>query len=283
MVGWVITVMNAAGFWCRRSTAATVFGSHQGENPPACAHCPRRSRRRAGRPSPLPARMRANFSPTALPIELPMKAKSMTASSQGLRSMLAVPAMSALSEPRSHLGLGNPLRIRTEIEEAERIGGAQILVLLPRTCPGRRAGRPRGERAPGSGDRTAGRPRGSRRAPRPGEWQLGQVFGFSRAAPAGPAVLDGDVDPAGHDRPILEVGTRWALVAGRGSGAHLVQTSCRGRSSKALRLDRSERGRRHSEDLRPDRRNRVRRRACAGPVRRGRPRPPRESSLPAPA
>jgi hypothetical protein len=42
---------------------------------------------------------RANFSPTALPIEPPMNAKSMTASSQGLRSITASPAISASPSP----------------------------------------------------------------------------------------------------------------------------------------------------------------------------------------
>ncbi len=44
---------------------------------------------------------RANFSPTTLPIEPPMKAKSMTASSQGRRSIEAAPATSASPSPVS--------------------------------------------------------------------------------------------------------------------------------------------------------------------------------------
>ena len=42
---------------------------------------------------------RANFSPTVLPMEPPMKAKSITASSHGLRSIAAAPAMIASPSP----------------------------------------------------------------------------------------------------------------------------------------------------------------------------------------
>ena len=101
MVGCVITEMNAAGFWCRRSTAATVFGSCMSERIPSCMRAPPEAvTQTSGTPfSAARSHARANFSPTALPIEPPMKAKSMTASSQGLRSMLAAPAMSASPSP----------------------------------------------------------------------------------------------------------------------------------------------------------------------------------------
>ena len=73
---------------------------------------------------------RENFSPTTLPIEPPMNAKSMTASSQPRPSIAAWPITIASAEPGLHLGLGEPLGVRAQVEEVERILGVEVGRLL---------------------------------------------------------------------------------------------------------------------------------------------------------
>ena len=190
VVGCVITEMNAAGVWCRTSTAQTVFGSCMSERIPSCMRAPPEAvTQTSGTPlSAARSHARANFSPTALPIEPPMKAKSMTASSQGRRSIAGRAGDERVAEPRGHLGLGDPLGVRAEIEEAERIGGAQVLVLLVEGTPVGELVDPARARAPGSGARTAGRrAEALARARRPGSGSgsSGRCSGAaSRQAPA---------------------------------------------------------------------------------------------------
>ena len=73
---------------------------------------------------------RENFSPTTLPIEPPMNAKSMTASSQWRPSIAAAADHHGVGEPGLHLGLGEALGVGTKVEEAERILGMQLRRLL---------------------------------------------------------------------------------------------------------------------------------------------------------
>ena len=62
--------------------------------PPEAVTQTRGTRRSAAR-----SQARTNFSPTALPIDPPMKPKSITASSTGRRSMIAPPAIIASPRP----------------------------------------------------------------------------------------------------------------------------------------------------------------------------------------
>ena len=73
---------------------------------------------------------RTNFSPTTLPIEPPMNAKSMTASRHGCSFDRRAADDHRVAEPGLDLRLGQPLRVRPQVEEAEDVRGAQLLVLL---------------------------------------------------------------------------------------------------------------------------------------------------------
>ena len=84
-----------------------------------------------------------------------------------------------VAETRLDLGLGQPLRVRTEIEEAQWIGGAQVARPPRRTIPDRRAARSARARERGSDVRTAGTLAASARARRRGSATrtAGHVFG----------------------------------------------------------------------------------------------------------
>ena len=73
---------------------------------------------------------RANFSPTTLPIEPPMKAKSITASSHGSPSIAAAADHHRVAEPGRDLRLGEPLGVGPQVEEVERVVRAQLGGLL---------------------------------------------------------------------------------------------------------------------------------------------------------
>ena len=96
-----MTMTNGERASRRTSTAATVFGSCMSERIPSCMRAPPEAvTATSGTPrSAARSAARENFSPTALPIEPPMNAKSMTASSQGRRSIAAAPATSASPSP----------------------------------------------------------------------------------------------------------------------------------------------------------------------------------------
>ena len=144
---------------------------------------------------------RANFSPTALPIEPPMNAKSMTASSHGLRSIAARARDDRVAEPRRHLGLGDALGVGAQVEEAERVGRAKVRVLLLERAPVGELldppARPHGEVVP------AVRADPERRlelvVPVVGVAARAGVRVRFRSVRLGPAVLDRYVDAARHD------------------------------------------------------------------------------------
>ncbi len=114
-----------------------------------------------------------------------MNAKSMTASWQRLSLDRRASAHDRVAQPRRHLGFREPLVVGAEVEETERIGRAQLLILLgerarigelldPLACPDRevvpalRADPERLLRArrPGSASRSRGRCSGAP-CPRP--------------------------------------------------------------------------------------------------------------------
>ena len=59
-----------------------------------------------------------------------MKPKSITESWQATPSISARPIDDRVALSGLQLGLGEPLRVRAQVEEAERVGGAQVGVLL---------------------------------------------------------------------------------------------------------------------------------------------------------
>ena len=73
-----------------------------------------------------------------------------------------------VAEPGLHLGLDEPLGVRAEVEEAERIGRAQLLVLLDERARVDELLDPLARADRGSDARTAGRPAASARARRRG-------------------------------------------------------------------------------------------------------------------
>jgi len=120
---------------CRSSTAHTVLGScNQRQIPPAMRAPPRPSPRRAARLAARRRHMRArNFSPTTLPIEPPMKAKSMTASSH------AFPVDRPLADHRRQLRARNvrPLSRRLRAGRNGREAGS-VLTRQVNVLPTRR-------------------------------------------------------------------------------------------------------------------------------------------------
>ena len=79
--------------------------------------------------SAVRSQARANCSPTTLPIEPPMNAKSIAASGRG--GPRSGPAgENRVAEPGPELCLGQTLHVRPEIEELQRVGRPQVAVLL---------------------------------------------------------------------------------------------------------------------------------------------------------
>src|SRR5579884_44170 len=101
VVGCVITVIIGSLASCRSSTAQTVFGICISERIPSCIRAPPELVTvTSGTPrSVAESHARENFSPTALPIEPPMNAKSITASSIGCPSSDACPTTIASPSP----------------------------------------------------------------------------------------------------------------------------------------------------------------------------------------
>ena len=83
------------------STAATVFGICMSARMPSCMRAPPdAATETSGTPRVIaPSHARENFSPTTLPIEPPMKAKSITASSHACASIEAWPITIASPRP----------------------------------------------------------------------------------------------------------------------------------------------------------------------------------------
>ena len=103
VVGCAITLIMAPPESFRSSTAQTVFGSCMSDRIPSCIRAPPDEVTLTS-VTPCSAALshaRANFSPTTLPIEPPMNAKSMTASSQRTRSIAAEPITMASPWPVS--------------------------------------------------------------------------------------------------------------------------------------------------------------------------------------
>ena len=93
VVGWVKTLISAQRASCRSSTAHTVFGICISERIPSCMRAPPDAVTDTSgtRRSTAASHARANFSPTTLPIEPPMKPKSITESWHGSPSISARP------------------------------------------------------------------------------------------------------------------------------------------------------------------------------------------------
>ena len=213
VVGCAITEISAPpASWSSLDRGDGLRQLHQREDPLLHARTARGGDARRAAPPCSAARShaRANFSPTDAPHRAAHEARSPSPRARsGMPLDRPRPPIDRVAETRRHLGLGEPLGVRPEVEELERVGRAQIARPPPRTCPGRRAGRPARARAPGSGGRTAGRPQGARRARRPGSAsaQLGHVFGcFPAGSGSGPRCSMETSIRLGHDRPILEAG-----------------------------------------------------------------------------
>ena len=86
---------------CSSSIAHTVFGSCMRARIPSCIRAPPEAETEtSGTPaSAALSHARTNFSPTTLPIDPPMKAKSMTAIRQGCSSIAACPMIIASPSP----------------------------------------------------------------------------------------------------------------------------------------------------------------------------------------
>src|SRR4051794_12410324 len=101
VVGCAITVIMGMRASCRSSTEHTVFGSCISERIPSCMRAPPELVTETSGTDRSMAESHAleNFSPTALPIEPPMKVKSMTDSSTGCPSIVAWPMIAASPSP----------------------------------------------------------------------------------------------------------------------------------------------------------------------------------------
>ena len=101
VVGCVITEIMAWPESRRSSIAAIVFGSCMSARMPSCMRAPPELvTLTSGIPvSAAASQARENFSPTTLPIEPPMNAKSMTASSHWRPSIAAWPITIASARP----------------------------------------------------------------------------------------------------------------------------------------------------------------------------------------
>ena len=101
VVGCVMTLMKPQRASRRSSIAHTVFGSCISERMPSCMRAPPEAvtvTRGTLRSTAL-SHARESFSPTTLPIEPPMNAKSITASSQACSSIAACPITIASPRP----------------------------------------------------------------------------------------------------------------------------------------------------------------------------------------
>ena len=132
VVGWVITLMNPQRASRRSSIAHTVLGSCMRERIPSCMRAPPDAVTATSGTfrSTAESAARASFSPTTLPIEPPMNAKSMTASSHASLSIAALADHHRVPETGRDLGFGEPLGVRAQVEEGERIFGPQVDGLL---------------------------------------------------------------------------------------------------------------------------------------------------------
>ena len=84
---------------------------------------------------------RVKISPTTLPIEPPMNAKSMRAEHAGHALDRGGAGDHRVAEPRGHLGLAQALGVRAQIGERERIGRAERPPRADGSCRDRRAAR----------------------------------------------------------------------------------------------------------------------------------------------
>ena len=126
---------------------------------------------------------RANFSPTALPIEPPMNAKSMTASSQALPSIAPRPITIASPRPVFSSASARRSRVGPQVEEVEWVVRAEVGGLLDEAALVGEADAMRARARIGKWwphceqTQSASSSSSSRKC----EWHFGQVFGcFSR-------------------------------------------------------------------------------------------------------
>ena len=132
MVGCAITEISAQPASWSSSTATTVFGSCISARIPSCIRAPPEAEIEiSGTPAVAAlSHARANFSPVTDPIEPPMNEKSITASSQEMSSIVARADDERVAEAGRDLRLREPLVVGAEVEEAERVGRAQVGCLL---------------------------------------------------------------------------------------------------------------------------------------------------------
>ena len=101
VVGCASTEISTPPASCRSPTATTVFGSCISARMPSCMRAPPDAETEISAPASSAARSqaRANRSPTTLPIEPPMNAKSIAATRQGCPSTAARPVRIASPSP----------------------------------------------------------------------------------------------------------------------------------------------------------------------------------------
>ena len=110
----------------RRPSRSSPSASAPGCSP-ACARRPTpRPTRTARRARRARSAASANFSPTTLPIEPPRKLKSITASTAERPPIIGGADDARVAEAGGQLGRGQALGVRLQVDERERVGGAQV-------------------------------------------------------------------------------------------------------------------------------------------------------------
>ena len=162
-----------------------------------------------------------------------------------------------LGQAGVQLGLGEALAVRAQVEEAERIGRADVLGLLDERARRRPATRSVPAPASGSGGRSARRRRARARARRRGSAtrSRGRCWGASRLGRGRWQLLDLDVDPClGHGDLILDRPSprRGCTNAAQGPGTSSSRVS--GEGAQVGQLARRRRPRVLVQAVDPDRR-----------------------------
>ena len=132
VVGWVITLMNPQRASRRSSIAHTVLGSCMRERIPSCIRAPPDAVTATSGTfrSTAESAARVSFSPTTLPIEPPMKREVHDRELARFALDRGAPDHHRVPEAGRDLGFGEPLGVRAQVEEGERVFGPQVDGLL---------------------------------------------------------------------------------------------------------------------------------------------------------
>ena len=132
VVGSVIRLMYGTPASASRPSAATVFASCISESVPSCIRAPPEAdtTMSGSRSSSACSAARVTFSPTTVPIEPPMNAKSMTHSATFVPPIVPVPHTAASRMPVADARGLEPLGVRLLVDEAEHVDRLEPGVLL---------------------------------------------------------------------------------------------------------------------------------------------------------